>query len=99
LTSPYPADTWEAEEAVQFVRDRNPNAAVRVVFNKFRKSTILGRLVDENAKLISAPLLPVMLSHRECYAHALAQGWKALDSAAREEVLQFAVALLSIDSN
>jgi len=99
ITSPYPADTWEAEEAVQFVRDRNPKAVIRVVFNKFRKTTILGRLVEDNAKQFSAPMLPVMLSFRECYAHALGQGWKALDSYAREEVLQFAVALLSTNSN
>ena len=96
ITSPYPADTWEAEEAVQFVRSKNAKAAVRVVFNKFRKTTILGRLVEDNAKQFSAPMLPVMLSFRECYAHALGQGWKALDSYAREEVLHFAVAVLSI---
>ena len=98
VTSPAPADIWEAEDAVAFVRSRNPKAAVRVVFNKVRRATILGRLVEESAKQVGAPTLPVMLSGRECYQHAVAQGWKALDSAAREEVLQFAVALLSLDS-
>jgi chromosome partitioning protein len=57
---------------------------------------LLGRLVDESAKEVSVPTLPVSLSDRECYKHAVAQGWKALDSAAREEVLQLAVALLSL---
>jgi len=38
-----------------------------------------------------------MLSARECYQHAIAQGWKALDPAAREEALQFALALLSLN--
>lgn len=98
VATPAPADIWEAEDAVRFIRTRNGKAALRVVFNKVRKATILGRLVDESAKQISAPSLPVMLSSRECYQHALAQGWKALDGAAREEVLQFAVALLSLDS-
>lgn len=96
VTSPAPADMWEAEEAVGFVRPRNAKAAVRVVFNKVRKATVLGRLVDESAKQVSVPVLPVTLSGRECYQHAVAQGWKALDSAAREEVLQLAVALLSL---
>ena len=96
VTSPSPADVWEAEEAVRFVQSRNPNAAVRVVFNKVRKTTVLGRLVGESAKLVSVPALPVTLSARECYQHAVAQGWKALDSPAREEVLHLAVALLSI---
>jgi chromosome partitioning protein len=95
VTSPSPADIWEAEETVKFVQDRNPKALVRVMFNKVRKGTILGRLVDSSAKQISVPSLPVSLSARECYQHAVAQGWKALDGPAREEVLQLTVALLS----
>jgi chromosome partitioning protein len=94
VTSPSPADIWEAESAVDFARNRNQSASVRLVFNKVRKSTILGRLVEESAKGISVPALPVMISARECYQHALAQGWRALDSGAREEVLQLTVALL-----
>jgi MinD-like ATPase involved in chromosome partitioning or flagellar assembly len=98
VTSPAPADVWEAEDAVRFVQSRNAQATIRVVFNKVRKATVLGRLVDESAKQVSVPSLPVMLSDRECYKHAIAQGWKALDHAAREEVLQFTVALLSLKS-
>lgn len=98
VATPAPADVWEAEDAVKFVQARNPKAIVRVVFNKVRKTTVLGRLVDESAKQVSVPALPVTLSARECYQHAIAQGWKALDSNAREEILQFAVALLSINS-
>jgi hypothetical protein len=37
-----------------------------------------------------------MLSYRECFQHAIAHGWKALDPAAREEVLQLALAVLSL---
>jgi MinD-like ATPase involved in chromosome partitioning or flagellar assembly len=98
VTSPAPADIWEAEEAVLFVQSRNSQAAARLVFNKVRKATVLGRLVDESARQVSVPSLPVMLSDRECYKHAIAQGWKALDHAAREEVLQFTVALLALKS-
>ncbi len=95
VTSPSPADIWEANDAIAFARDKNSKARIRVMFNKVRKSTVLGRLVEESAKEVSAPTLPVMLSARECYQHALAQGWKALDAAAREEVLQLTIALLS----
>ena len=94
VTSPSPADIWEADEAIQFVQNRNAKASVRLVFNKVRKTTILGRLLQESAKGMSVPALPVTISARECYQHALAQGWRALDSAAREEVLQLTVALL-----
>ena len=95
VTSPSPADIWEADDAVRFAKSKNSKAAVRVVFNKVRKATVLGRLVDESGKQLSAPVLKVSLSARECYQHAVAQGWRALDSAARQEVLQLIVALLS----
>ena len=95
ITSPNTADIWEAEEAVQFARSRNSKAAVRVVFNKVRKSTIFGRLVDQNAEMLSMPTL-YTLSYRESYAHAISQGWKALDNAARQEFLHFVVAVLSL---
>ena len=68
------------------------------MFKKFKKATLLGRIVEDSAKQMSVPALPVMLSERECYKHAIGQGWKILDSAAREEVLQFAVALLSMSA-
>lgn len=96
VTSPSPADVWEAEDAVEFVKTKNPKATVRVVFNKVRRGTILGRLMDESAKQVSAQSLPVSISSRECYQHAVAQGWRALDSSAREEVLQLTISLLSI---
>jgi chromosome partitioning protein len=95
VTSPSPADIWEAEDAVQFVKEKNAKALVRVIFKKVRKSTVLGRLVEESAKQVSVPALSVTLSARECYQHAVAHGWKALDSAARQEVLQLIVALFS----
>ena len=95
VTSPSPADIWEADDAVRFVQAKNSSAAIRVIFNKVRKATVLGRLVEESAKQFSVPALAVTLSARECYQHAVAQGWKALDSAARQEVLQLIIAVLS----
>src|ERR1700737_3967873 len=38
VTSPAPADIWEAEDAVKFVQAKNSDALVRVIFNKVRKS-------------------------------------------------------------
>ncbi len=95
VTSPSPADIWEASEAVKFAKAKNSKARVRVMFNKVRTYTILGRLVEESAKGLGAPMLPIVLSARECYQHAMADGWKALDLAAREEVLRLTLSLLS----
>ncbi len=97
VTSPAPADVWEAEEAVRFaLSKKGTNASVRVLFNKVKKNTVLGRLIEESAKQVGAPVIPTHLSARECYQHAIGQGWAALDASAREEVLQLAVSLMAL---
>ncbi len=94
ITSPSPADIWEAEEAVQFVQSKNPEATVRVLFNKVRKGTVLGKMLDDSSKLVGAPVVPIHLSYRECYQHAIGQGWRALDASARNEIVLLALSLL-----
>jgi chromosome partitioning protein len=96
LTTPSPADIWESEDALAFAESRNPKAVRRVVFNKVRRSTILGRLLDQQFPKPAQLALGARLSARECYQHALAQGWRALDGAAREEVLQLGLSVLSL---
>ncbi len=96
VTSPSPADLWEANEAVQFARSKNNKALVRLMFNKVRKGTVLGRLITESAKQITVPALSTVLSARECYQHAIGRGWKALDNAAKTEILELTVAILSL---
>jgi len=96
ITSPSPADIWEADQAVQFAQSQNKDAVVRLVFNKVRGKTVLGRLVPRSAEGISAPMLDTMLSYRECYQHAIGKGWSALDRKAREEVLELTVAILGL---
>lgn len=96
VTTPSPADVWEAEEAVRFVKEKNDRAAVRVLFNKVRHGTLLGRLIDETAKTIGVQTVSISLTSRECYQHAIGRGWSALDAAAREEVLQLALDVMSL---
>jgi cellulose biosynthesis protein BcsQ len=94
--SPEPADMWEIADAVDFVLQKNPAATLRVVFNKMQKGRLLSRFVEDYAKTLKAATLPVMLNTRECYKHAIAQGWNALDYAAREEAFQLALAVASL---
>lgn len=96
ITTPSPADIWEAEEAVHFASTRNPDAVIRVVYNKVRRTTILGRLAGQGTTFGAQLALATRLSSRECYQHAIAQGWSALDGTAREEVLQLGLAVLSL---
>ena len=95
VTTPSPLDIWEAEEAAQFVRKQRPDIPVYALFNKVRRTTLLGRLAEENGKQLSFPVLSASLSARECYMHAGVQGWKALDHAAREEVYKLTLAVIS----
>jgi chromosome partitioning protein len=95
VTTPSPADIWEADETARFARETNPTADVRLVFNKVRRGTVLARLIEESAAQVSVPALAPVISARECYQHALGEGWKALDRMAREEVLELTVAVLA----
>jgi cellulose biosynthesis protein BcsQ len=96
VTTPAPVDIWEADEAARFVQSKNSKASIRIVVNKFEKGTILGRMIQDSLQQVGAQPLPVMITERQCYKHAGVYGWKVLDAAAREEILQFAVALLSL---
>ncbi len=94
-----PADTWETDAAVSFVLEKNPKATLRVVFNKVQKGRLLTRFVEDHIKTLKAVTLPVMLNTRECYKHAIAQGWSVLDNGAREEAFQLALAVASLSVN
>lgn len=95
VATPSPVDVWEADDAARTAqRIAKRKARVRVVFNKVRKATLLGKMVEETAKGFTVPTLPTTLSSREAYQHFAWQGWKALDSAAREEVLKLTVCVL-----
>ena len=96
VATPSPVDVWEADDAARTAQKIvKRKARVRVIFNKVRKATLLGKMVDETAKGFTVPTLQTTLSSREVYQHFAWQGWKALDAAAREEVLQLTIAALS----
>jgi cellulose biosynthesis protein BcsQ len=99
IASPEPADTWETDAAVSFVLEKNPKATLRVIFNKVQKGRLLTRFVEDHIKTLKAVTLPVMLNTRECYKHAIAQGWSVLDNGAREEAFQLALAVASLSVN
>ena len=95
-TSPSPVDVWEAEEAAQFVRRKNPQAIIRVVLNRTRTGTLLTEAAHASLEGLSVPILSVTLGDRQSYQHALLGGWNALDSKAEKEMFQFTVAVTSL---
>lgn len=97
VATPSPVDVWEAQEAANMAQKNiREKAKVRVLFNKVRRHTLLGRVLEETAKQFPVQTLQTVLSSRECYQHFAWQGWKALDAAAREEVLQLTIAVLGV---
>jgi chromosome partitioning protein len=96
VSSPSPADLWEAEEAAKFARERAPNTPVFLLFNKVKKGTLLAGLIEQSAKQVGIAPLKCTLTSRECYQHAIGRGWKALDGGAREEILKVTMELLSL---
>jgi chromosome partitioning protein len=95
-TSPSPVDIWEAEEIAQFVKEKNPQAIVRIVLNRTRTGTVLTGAVAESLKGTSVPMLPAILAERQSYQHALVGGWAALDPKAEREFLHFTVTVTTL---
>ena len=96
VSSPSPADLWEAREAAQFARQCAPNTPAFLLFNKVKKGTVLAAILAQATEDFGIPALKNTLSARECYQHALARGWKALDSTAREEILKLTMEILTL---
>lgn len=98
LSTPAPADAWEVATTLDFVsQKKKAGAVVRIFYNKFKKGTILSRYVDTSQNMADASFLPVMITERECYKHLPVTGWKGLDAAAKQEVLEFAVSVVSLN--
>jgi MinD-like ATPase involved in chromosome partitioning or flagellar assembly len=95
VTTPSPPDIWEAHTTSQLAKElAKPRARVRVVWNKVRRTTTLGKMIEETSKTFKVPTLATSLSNRESYMHFAWQGWKALDTAGRDEALKFTIAVL-----
>ena len=100
VTTPSFADLWEAELAVNFAKEKNKRARVRVLFNKVQPKTKLGRneAREENADIvkITANMLDPVVEFRQCYQQAIGRGYKALNADAKIELGRVAVAILGL---
>ena len=96
VTTPSPADIWEASDTLAFAQETNPNAQVRVVFNMVKKRTRLGKLIEKTIDRLELPALKNTVGYRECFQHALGHGWAVLDDIARKEILHLTIELSSL---
>jgi cellulose biosynthesis protein BcsQ len=73
---------------------RHSEAKALVVFNQVRRGTLSSKEVDAlEPGEFALPVASSALSLRECFDRAWKKGWAALDEAAREEFLNFALNL------
>jgi chromosome partitioning protein len=74
---------------------KKASATAFVVLNKVRKRTFWSRQADQNSEeMFALPVLKSQIGFRECYKHALINGWKALDREARDEISTLVIAIL-----
>jgi chromosome partitioning protein len=74
---------------------KKETAKAFVVLNKVRKRTFWTRQADEHAEqMFALPALKSQIGFRECYKHALINGWKALDREARDEISNLVISIL-----
>jgi len=74
---------------------KKSSATAFVVLNKVRKRTFWSRQADQNSEeMFALPVLKSQIGFRECYKHALINGWKALDREARDEISTLVIAIL-----
>lgn len=95
ISSPSPADLWTSQQTVGVIREHYHQDKAALLFNQVQRQTVLARELEPLAARIGLPALHQQIARRQCYQHALVLGWKALDPAAREEVLQVALEIIT----
>lgn len=96
VCSPSPADLWTTRDTAAAIRPHLPKGArLRLLFNGVQANTVLSRELPALAERIGIKALTATISRRQCYQHAALIGWRALDAAAREEMFQAALEIIT----
>lgn len=85
------SDQTVAGRTVAYLRTIAPDAKVRLVFNLVDSRRSVSKQLEDYSAAIGCPALKSVLHLRSCYAQAQAEGWKALNADAREELSSLVV--------
>jgi chromosome partitioning protein len=96
VSSPSPADLWSSKRTITEIR-KYTEKPVYLLFNKIRKNTVFSNFdhLEKITLTVGATPLNATLGLRECYQHALVQGWNGLDLKARDEVSRLVTEILT----
>jgi len=94
ITSPSPTDMPTTARSADTITQLRTKKTV-VLINKLRANTVLGRQVDNVAKLLPFDRLQNMLPDRQSYQKALLGGWSTLSKNDAGEILGIVLEILA----
>jgi chromosome partitioning protein len=95
VSSPSPADLWTSQDTARLITTHYRGSKSAVLFNQVQRQTTLARELPLIGERIGLPVLSRQVGRRQAYQHAMLLGWSALDAAAREEILQVALEIIT----
>ena len=95
VSSPSPADLWTSQDTARLITTHYRGEKSAVLFNQVQRQTTLARELPLIGERIGLPVLSRQVGRRQAYQHAMLLGWSALDAAAREEILQVALEIIT----
>ncbi len=90
--TPSPAEIATLRHTAEIIaKHKRAEAKAVIVFNRVKKASTYGRNLEAIAQNLSLSVARNSISDREVYKHVLLDGWSALDSAAKDEVMSLAL--------
>ena len=91
VTSTSPADLFTSRTTADTIKRDGAEPKARVLFNKVKPRTRLGRDLEDLAQKIGLPALKSQLNDRQAYQHVILEGWAALPPETQAEVYALAM--------
>ena len=94
VTSPSPADLFEASPTATVIEKAGARGRARVLFNMVDKRKTLARNLEATAQQIGFPALQSYLEDRTAYEYLSLTGWKSVPSKLKNDVFKVALEIL-----
>ncbi len=96
VTSTSPADVFTSLTTADTIKRDGAEAKARILFNKVKPRTRLGRDLDDLAERIGLPAFKTHLHDRQAYQHAILEGWAALPPDTQAEIYALAMEISTL---
>lgn len=90
--TPSPAEIATLRHTAEIIaKHKRGEAKALIVFNRVKKTSTYGKNLEAIAQNLTLAVAKNVVSDREVYKHVLLDGWSALDSAAKDEIMSLAL--------